>query len=436
MTQPIKTHERLDLFHGCAIQNSITHGSYRSYRPLAAMSKDTPIEFNITSAYDEVLFFDKSKYKISVGLVFNKIDGSAITAAEWQKIGLCNNSLHSLYENVTLSINGKHVSGNSATYAYTSYFKNLFDCSDGSKRGPMSAVGYYTIPNPQDYASTQHADLAKPGTADLTTSAQMEFCGRPNLDIFDQHKAMIGGADIRLVLTPKSAAFYILNELDNIKYTVSMSDAEFSVFVCKLSPQVDQALNMTLKENMARYHFERHETHATTIPTGAVTHQIDNLLRGQLPRKIFLAFIPNTAYNGSFKQNPFKFKHYDVRSISLFRNNELINGRPLTPNFAANKTLDEYLSLYEALNGNEWDSKFTLSRKEWKTGNTIFGFNLSEDLSEGNQCDGYLNVSKHGSMRLDLTFGTALPEVVTVLLYCVYDSNLFINGYRQVGIDF
>ena len=46
---------------------------------------------------------------------------------------------------------------------------------------------------------------------------------------------------------------------------------------------------------------------AFTIAKGSFDANIDNVHSGQLPRRIFVAFVNNLAYCGSYELNPFKF---------------------------------------------------------------------------------------------------------------------------------
>ena len=43
---------------------------------------------------------------------------------------------------------------------------------------------------------------------------------------------------------------------------------------------------------------------------------------------------------------------------------------------------------------------------------------------------------KHGNVRLDLKFGTALPNTINIIAYAVFESVLEIDKSRNVIIDY
>ena len=46
-----------------------------------------------------------------------------------------------------------------------------------------------------------------------------------------------------------------------------------------------------------------------------------NLIRGsQLPEQVIIGVVPQESYNGSIDNNPFNFKHFDIREASLVVN--------------------------------------------------------------------------------------------------------------------
>jgi len=106
-----------------------------------------------------------------------------------------------------------------------------------------------------------------------------------------------------------------------------------------------------------------------------------------------------------------------------------------TPDFINKLNIREYMGFLEALNQLTSDTLYGTPRDGWFK-NPIFGFNLAPDMSEGVQGSGHVNKLRRGSLRLELRFGTALPNTVTVLVYCEYDSLLQIDKNREVYLDF
>ena len=73
-----------------------------------------------------------------------------------------------------------------------------------------------------------------------------------------------------------------------------------------------------------------------------------------------------------------------------------------------------------------------LSLHDYGRGYTLFGFDLSPDLSDG----GHFDLVKHGSLRLEIKFGTALEQSINVIVYAEFDNVLEIDKARNVVFDY
>ena len=86
------------------------------------------------------------------------------------------------------------------------------------------------------------------------------------------------------------------------------------------------------------------------------------------------------------------------------------------------------------LRSGKWktDSGLDISRQDYERGFTLFAYDLSPDLSE----DGYFNLARDGSIRVELKFAQALPNTINVLAYAKFESIIEINREKQVLIDY
>jgi len=60
-------------------------------------------------------------------------------------------------------------------------------------------------------------------------------------------------------------------------------------------------------------------------------------------------------------------------------------------------------------------------------------YDLTPDLAAS---EGHSSAPRSGDIRIDLKFGTALPEAITCLLYLEYDNSIRIDLSRKVSTDF
>ena len=73
-----------------------------------------------------------------------------------------------------------------------------------------------------------------------------------------------------------------------------------------------------------------------------------------------------------------------------------------------------------------------ITRTDFAAGYAIYAFDLTPDMSE----DTHFNLSRDGSVRLEMKFGTALPNTVNVVVYGEFEHVIEINMDKQVIFDF
>ena len=153
---------------------------------------------------------------------------------------------------------------------------------------------------------------------------------------------------------------------------------------------------------------------------------------GLLPKRIFIGFVSLDSANADIHRNPFHFHHYDHNSIIVSSD---IHSKilPIKSNFSKNFYLSAYLSLYSASNIFYSDSGFSISRNDYKNGNALCGFDLSEDFSAS---AAHLSLPRQGSLRIDLQFAKQLPEAVSMIIYAEFDSIIEIDRRRNIICDY
>ena len=73
-----------------------------------------------------------------------------------------------------------------------------------------------------------------------------------------------------------------------------------------------------------------------------------------------------------------------------------------------------------------------LDISEYDGGNTLYAFDLSPSILDGNQ----IELIKSGSVRIELKFDQALTQSVHVVVYAELDSMIEITKGREVVTDY
>lgn len=150
---------------------------------------------------------------------------------------------------------------------------------------------------------------------------------------------------------------------------------------------------------------------------------------GTMPTRVVIGFVDTDQYTGTFEKNPFNFGHYKITTMSLKVGSRAIPySSPLVMDFVNNDYVDGYLGLYKNIN----ESANDISYSEYKNGNTLFAFDLTPDLCNGE----YVNIPKDESLDLSVNFKVAIDKSITAIFYLEFDNIIEIHENRNVTYDY
>jgi hypothetical protein len=258
----------------------------------------------------------------------------------------------------------------------------------------------------------------------------VNYLEKVNFDLTFHGRAILGGSKLRFKFVPNPVKFFLMFSDEKITPKVEFVELALNIVRAKVNPDIVIAYQKALTIAPARYPMTRSDVRTTTINT-----TLENVINGQSPRRCFISFVSNEAFNGSLKKNPYYFHHYDLNYFAVYLNGDQYPRRAFQPDFRNGHYLREFLELYGAANQMLTDCHMTISRNNYAKGSKILGFNFSPDLSDGCGMNGYVSQSKTGT-RLELHFSKPLPETINVLIYSEFDNLLMIPEDRNAIIDY
>ena len=415
--------ERFNLWTVSPTQVVVDHDFYTDHRPLSVVQADAPIQFSLTTAEDEFICFTETKLMVQLKLTLSKTGIASLTDTDWEGIVPVNNLLHSLFNRIEVKINDVEVTRSPSLYAYRAYFDTLLSFTKQSKRGYLQSVGWS-----DDRA--ERKTFLKKVTKDTIT---VDLIGKIHTDLTFQQKALIGKSKLDITLHPNPASFYLEIPDAAINVKAELIDPTLRVKRSKVTDVLLNSVRSAIAISPAKYEITRSEVNYLFLDKGTTDRILDNVIHGQLPRRMFITMVDTAAVNGDFKKNPFFFEHNNINWMVCYIDGQQYPRHPFSPDFDSGKYLHVFEALYDAIDQNGTDAVVNINRKEFLDGNTIFAFNFAPDLSNGPGATGHFNFLRRGELRIHMKFAKPLKQTTTLLMYTEYDNLIEIDQIGNVA---
>ncbi len=421
----------LDIFSVPPTQTSIEQGGFVDYHPIAPLVDSGLIEFNIPKSSED--YIDMANSYLHVRVKVTNENGTNL--ANDAVVGPVNLFLHSLFSQVDLYLNGKLVTSSTNTYPYRAMMETLINYDKTAKESQLTAALYYkdTASHLDEVAignAAHNKGLAKRATY-TQRSGIVDLLGRIHGDMFFQEKLLLSGIDVAIKMT-RSKDKFVLMAAEDATYRVKIVSAVLNVRKVRVSPAVFLAQAKALEHGSAKYPIDRVVCKTFSVPAGGLDFTHENLFLGQVPTRVVIGFVDNSAFNGAYNKNPFNFKHYNLTSLSLQVDGQEQACRPIHANFQTGETVRAYMSLFTDTGKAFRDEGLDIDRDEYARGYSLFCFDLTPDLAEQD----HFNLIKTGSVRLKVNFAEQLANTINVIVYAEFQSVIEIDRNRNVFVDY
>lgn len=427
---------QLDLFSTPMTQTSIESGSWAEFNPVSAITDSMPIEFDISGAGTS--YIDLSQTQLIVRAQLLKGDGTPIDNTS--HVAPCNLFLHSLFSEIDVKLNGTLISSSNNTYPYRAYLETLLSYGYDAKRSQLTSAMYF-----KDLGGNAGFEEGDPHAAAATntgmkmrnsffeTGGIVPMQGPVHLDMMFQDRYLPSDVGMQLRFVRSKDAFSLMSDAANPSFRVKIHECKLLIRKAYISPTVFVAQARAFEVGNAKYPIRRVVCKSYSVGTGMRDNVHEGLFTGQIPSRIVVGMVDNAAFNGAFNRNPYNFKHFNLSSIKIYVDGQVNNNiKAIECDFENHHSLAGYLSLFTGSGKYRRDEGLDIDRKEYERGYTLFAYDLSPDLSE----EGYFNLAKEGSIRVELKFAEALPNTVNVIAYAEFESIIEINREKQVLIDY
>lgn len=421
------------LFEIPPTQTTIEKSHYVQYKPISSLTDDSPIEFVIPGTGEEYIDLAHTMLSVRVSVKTNIAEKDFATGIgdKVKKAGPVNNFMHSLFNQVDVSFNQKPVTPPNNAYAYRAYIESLLNYGPAAKNSHLTSVLWAndTAGRMNSCDSNKGLEIRRKY---LNDRKSVDMIGYIHCDVFNQEKLLLNGVEIRLRFVRSRDGFAIMDPSGIVN--IYIEEANLLVRRVKINPGVLLAHAKALSKTTAKYPMTRVEVKAVTLHSDIHGETLDNIILGQLPKRIIVGFVENKAFNGDRSLNPFNFENLDINYLCLYVDGVQVPSKPLQPDFKNNLYVDAYHTIFTGTNVHFLNEGNEISRNDYPNGYCLFVFDLTPDLS-ANDCS-HWNLVKHGSVRIDVRFATPLSKTVNCIVYAEYDNILEIDSSRQILLDF
>ena len=425
--------KELDLFSAPPTQVAIENGQWIEHNPISSLESSSTIEFLVSGSGDDYMDLSRTLLHLEVNIIGH--DGGTLTSTDG--VAFVNNAMQSLFSQQDISLNNTLISSSSMTHPYRSYIETLLNGGYDSKSSKLTAE-LFNMDSNLDHADPLLTSQANKGLASrfkLTQSSKViDLIGPIHGDIFFQNRFIISGVDLKLRLTRAKDAFILSAKDEAIPYRAIIKSAKLFVRKVKVAAPMILAHEELLKYDTCKYPISRVELKISSIPAGNMSFSQDNIFLGQLPTRVIIGFIKNTAFNGKYSENPFNFEHMNLNFLSLHLDGQQIPSTPLKPSFSTNKSVRSYYSQFISGDHAFSNEGNCITRTMFENGYALYCFDLTPDLSSA--CSSHFNLIKTGNLRAEFGFETALPSTTNVIIFAEFDNIIEITKNRDVIYDF
>lgn len=417
-TSPNSITSALDLFTVAPTNISFANSYYREILTLNPVTQ-FPFHWKIHPGSS---FIDLSKCYFLTEFQILKPNGAKVAPTD--EVGTIQLLGSTFMRNLRVSLNGREVySGNQLT-AYKAFFDNLLSFGSESKNAHLTESGYFEYDN--DDTTKNNGIITNRSM--FSNSKKVQFISKVHADIFNQNLLLLNGIEMDIEVTPASDDFCLFKDGTEI-FRLDILSCKFYVKYCDLVDSLSLSFNTQLLSEPAKYSVRRTEIKNMIITAGRTDFHA-NLFSEQIPRRLVLAMNTVSDFNGNSKTDPFDFKPFNLRELTISAGGNDYPSVNYDLSFTDYRFTRAYHDMIEAMGFGFSDKSNAITLENFKSGKTIFVFDLTT------ASDNSFSLIRNGATNLNMKFTTGTPiGGVNLLIYAEFDGLILIDSNRIVNSD-
>ena len=256
-----------------------------------------------------------------------------------------NNFGHSIFRDMTLSMNGVLMTEQSNTYHYRAYLESLLNYSREEGATKLAPQGWVNQLNVIAAMGATGANSDTPTTANWSGNAELRaltsrllvqnwhtFIIRPHFPPLKTGKCLVPGVqlDFELFLNPNTV--YLMGTPNKGTLTakkfpaIHNEDIKVTLLMRKVTLNATVYVRLQkerqLGKKIVRYPVVRSEIRTFSFDGRTTQWEQDNVFVGRFPDRAMVCLLHSNAFNGDMGRNPYAFQKFGVTQVRQSLNGE------------------------------------------------------------------------------------------------------------------
>lgn len=366
-------------------------------------------------------------------LEFEVLDNAGQHLAADSDAAPVNNIAHSLFNSVQMLVNGEKVTGNNEDYAFKSTILDLVGVEKKDKDTRLEGCQKWmkdTAGHMDTRAAENTGFIAR--RAEFSARNKHAVVMRPHIDLLKQCKLLPSHCEIKFIFERSPTAFYMM-QAGNLTFRIKITKAEMSMRQVTVRDEVAEVHNkMVMDPSYGPFNYPITRCRVTkhTLDGGSQEYSWTQPDTSQIPSRVLIALVKETAASGTKTENPFNFKHYSVKEVGIKFDDQKFE---LKTDFEHGNTVRAYNQLFKDTGLLALGQDCDITLKEFQNGYTVYAFDLTPDRTPE---DSRINLLRQGKLNIFLRFAQPTTHAISTLICAFYDNNIQLTADRLPVTDY
>lgn len=448
--------EILDLFTGLPTQVGIKKAEYKRIDPIASLDNSGAINFTIRT--DDSQFLDLSRFLISVTTRITDGDGATINSRRREGADdvhndrsnalLINGAGSTWFKSLTVKVNGTAVDMGDGMYAYRADLDDRLSYTKEAKESQLTISGFDEEVYPFDDLDEGEIHFGEPADANANVMARafvrryerskngkrLQMLSKIHSGLFEQGKPLPPGTTLDLCFERNEPEFMLLTKRREA-FKASVIECYILAHYLTIDEQIQREISDEIYSNGRdiRYNVRRVKMFAHSRVPGNHDLSIVDMCNGEvnLPRRIFMGMVKQTAAQGDVGQDPFNYHHFNITDLKFTVGGEVRPYPEMKFDFRNDEYVQGLFSLLEATGSMLTDHDIGITYENYPTRNVLFGANFTGMSNEAGEAFELPETKKiDAGIRIG---GAGLGgNPILIIVYAEYDAEIVLTSEKRV----